>query len=152
MHGMKWRIGIVWIYNLDKKKMENIKLDLTKLTPVAEENRVKGNWYVVADDMGQNGRISQWYSGNSAISHVRGCEGVCWAFWFAIPPNLPGFPVQELSDKIELPLSEWSYSYNQDVILLHRKKRMFPTLVLPAGTIEERKKRLQDELEKLNSL
>jgi hypothetical protein len=129
--------------------MENFKLDLSKLTLVAEKDRVKGNWYVVADEMDRYGIICQWHSCDVALSHHNPeIEGDTWNYWFAIPPNLPGFPVQELPDIIKLPLSEWAYSYNQDAILLHRKKYV-ETLVLPAGTIEERKKRLQEELDKL---
>jgi hypothetical protein len=128
--------------------MEKFKLDLTKLTPVDEKDRVKGNWYVVCDDMIQDVTYyTRWHSRDSQML-ISGAIGASWSHWFAIPPNLPGFPVQELPDKIELPLSEWSYSYNQNVILLHRKKYV-ETLVLPAGTIDERKKRLQEELDKL---
>jgi hypothetical protein len=132
--------------------MENFKLDLSKLTPVAEADRVKGSWYLACDRIGiDTPAVLIFHSGRSNMG-VDGQPVAIWNHWFLIPPNLPGFPVQELPDEIKLPLSEWSYSYNQDVILLHRKKRMFPTLVLPAGSVEERKKRLQDELEKLNSL
>ena len=131
--------------------MENFKLDLSKLTPVDEKDRVQGNWYVVADNMVQNGRICQFLHRDIAMSQVSGLEGVGWEHWFAIPPNLPGFPVATTPDIITLPLSEWAYSYNNDVIVLHRKKYV-PTLVIPAGTVEERKKRLQEELDKLESL
>ena len=61
--------------------------------------------------------------------------------------NLQG---NTLPDIIKLPLSEWSYSYSDTHILLHRKPRMLSTLVIPACTIAERKKRLQEELDKLN--
>lgn len=125
--------------------MENYKLDLRKLTPVAEKDRVKGNWYVVVDDVMHRGRIFQWSHEDVSTT------GTCWKHWFLIPPNLPGFPDATLPDQIRLPLSEWAYSYNQDVIVLHRKKYI-PTMVFPACTVEERKKRLQEELDKLDSL
>lgn len=130
--------------------MENFKLDLTKLTPVPEKDRVKGNWYLCTDVVSDNYPIiKRWHSGNHAMdSNSDNKDSFSWIHWFAIPSNLPGFPKAELPDKIVLPLSEWAYSYNQDVIVLHRKKYV-ETLVLPAGTIEERKKRLQEELEKL---
>ena len=127
--------------------MENFKLDLSKLTPVAEKDRVKGNWYVVADRMEQVGYIRQWQEWDRCI-HIDGRAGCSWNHWFAIPPNLPGFPDATLPDQIRLPLSEWAYSYNQDVIVLHRRKYV-PTMVFPACTIAERKKRLQEELDKL---
>lgn len=129
--------------------MENFKLDLTKLTPVAEDDRVTGNWYVVANKLSHLGVISQWHCSNSRIDPADGGMGLAYKYWFAIPPNLPGFPKAELPDQIRLPLSEWAYSYNEEVILLHRRKYA-PTLVLPAGTVDERRKRLQEELEKLN--
>ena len=133
--------------------MENFKLDLSKLTPVAESDRVKGNWYVVADYIGNVNTFSirRYHSGNKDMNQG-GSDCAYYIHWFAIPPNLPGFPVQELPDIIKLPLSEWSYSYSDTHILLHRKPRTVGTLVLPAGTIEERKKRLQEELDKLGSL
>ena len=129
--------------------MENFKLDLSKLTPVAEKDRVQGNWYVVANKLSLLGVISQWHCSNSRIDPADGGMGLAYKYWFAIPPNLPGFPVATTPDIITLPLSEWAYSYNSDVIVLHRKKYV-STLVIPAGTVDERRKRLQEELEKLN--
>ena len=130
--------------------MENFKLDLSKLTPVDEKDRVKGNWYVVADDKEgfKASGITQYHSSNRGMDLNGGQSWSDWKYWFAIPPNLPGFPVATTPDIITLPLSEWAYSYNSDVIVLHRKKYV-PTLVIPAGTVEERKKRLQEELDKL---
>jgi hypothetical protein len=128
--------------------MENFKLDLAKLTPVAEKDRVQGNWYVVADGMGEHGRISQWYSGNLAMSHVRGYEGASWAFWFAIPPNLPGFPVQELPERINLSRREWALAYSDELIMISRKPKL-PSLSIPEQTESERRDWLQAELDKL---
>ena len=128
--------------------MENFKLDLSKLTPIPEEYRVKGNWYVVADDIDSNELFMARWNIGSHILTKSGLLREIWPLWFAIPPNLPGFPSATTPDIITLPLSEWAYSYNNDVIVLHRKKYV-PTLVIPAGTVEERKKRLQEELDKL---
>lgn len=146
---LKWRTEIVWNSNLFN--MENFKLDLSKLTPVPEAERVKGNWYVVADE--NEGfiapAITQYHSDNCGMDIDGDKTWVEWAFWFAIPADLPGFPKAELPDKITLPLKDWSCSYNSDVILLHRKPEMVKTLVLPAGTKEQRRNRLLEELEKL---
>ena len=133
--------------------MENFKLDLSKLTPVDEKDRVKGNWYVVADSSNGSkiGAIIQYHSSSRGMDLNGEQSWSDWKHWFASPPNLPGFPDATLPDQIRLPLSEWAYSYNQDVIVLHRKKYV-PTLVIPACTIEERKRRLQEELDKLDRL
>lgn len=145
--------------------MENFKLDLTKLTPVAEKDRVKGNWYVVADGMGEGSYpvwINRWHSGDYAM-RVDGKIFNSWSHWFAIPPNLPGFPVAELPDEIEFKEGEWEYySDNQrkwrDIsgltlisqIKFRRIKPKLPSLSIPEQTASERREWLQKELEKLN--
>ena len=126
------------------KNMDNFKLDLTQLTPVEEKDRVKGNYYVAADDFSEHGTIRQWLSGNHSM-HWRGGNGSEWALWFAIPPGLPGFPVAELPDEIKLPLNEWSYSYSNTHIVLHRTKRM-PSLTIPSGTRAEQLAKLKEIL------
>jgi hypothetical protein len=140
--------------------MENFKLDLTKLTPVAEADRVKGNWYVVSDEMDIYGFICQWHSKNNDIGCYGGI-GAKWKYWFLIPPNLPGFPVQELPDEFELKLDDWEFITNGDWtplatvshkndIKFRRIKPKLPSLSIPEQTESERREWLQAELEKLN--
>ena len=114
---------------------QTFKLDLSKLTPVEEADRVKGNWYLVADSSDGAIIITPYHSGSSEMAN-NGERGIRWNCWFAIPPNLPGFPQSNLPDLIKLPLNEWSYSYSNTHIVLHRTKRM-PSLTIPSGTKAE---------------
>ena len=116
--------------------MEQFKLDLTQLEYVREENRIKGNWYVAVDNMETHTPwIVQWHS-NDRSMNAWGGQSVKFNFWFEIPPNLPGFPESHLPDLIKLPLNEWSYSYSDSHIVLHKTKRMQP-ITIPSGTKAE---------------
>lgn len=116
--------------------MDNFKLDLTKLTPVEEKDRVKGNWYFVSDDMTLDiVYCTRFHSGKNQML-TSGIIGASWVNWFLIPPSLPGFPKSDLPELIKLPLNEWSYSYSDTHIVLHRTKRM-PSLTIPSGTRAE---------------
>lgn len=145
--------------------MENFKLDLSKLTPVAEKDRVKGNWYVVADDKEgfKAPGITQYHSSNRGMDLNGEQSWAEWKHWFAIPPNLPGFPVAELPDEFELNVKDWQYktdtmydwlnlekaTFDGERIIKHRRKPNLPELTIPEQTASERKKWLQRELEKL---
>jgi hypothetical protein len=69
-----------------------------------------------------------------------------WTYWFALPESM--FPIQELPDQIKLDLNEWSYSYSNSVILLHRKK-IRPELTIPSGTKSEQIEMLEKKLAEL---
>jgi len=136
--------------------MDNFKLDLTQLTPVAEADRIKWNWYVVADNLDQYGGISQWHSGRNRISPNDGDEGIKYDFWFAIPPGLPGFPKAELPDEFEITPDEWEYSDNlgnYHTVKIGSKFRRIkpnPKITIPSGTVQEQieaVKKLLAELE-----
>lgn len=117
--------------------MENFKLDLSKLTPVAEKDRIKGNWYVVADNLNQYGGISQWHSGRNRISPSDGDgdAGIEYDFWFAIPPNLPGFPKAELPDEMEFMDIEWHVNPTSNSMIMKRiKNPNYPEFTIPSGT------------------
>jgi hypothetical protein len=126
-----------------------ITLDKKTLTYVREEDRIKGNWYIVLDKIASSTPwIVQWHSFDRSMDSW-GTESVKFNFWFEIPPNLPGFPESGLPDLIKLPLNEWSYSYSDTHIVLHRTKRM-PSLTIPSGTKAEQieaVKKLLAELE-----
>ena len=130
--------------------METFKLDLSKLTPVAEDDRVKGNWYVVADEMdNESPIITQFYSGNNGMMY--GEKSVTWNYWFAIPPGLPGFPQAELPDEFELKRGEREYIETKTGWMVRKVIPKLPQLSIPSGTKSEQVaelKRLLEELEK----
>jgi hypothetical protein len=144
--------------------MEKFKLDLTKLTPVAEKDRVRGSWYVVADYMGDGNTCSirRYHSGNKDMVQD-GRDSNHYRHWFAIPPNLPGFPVQELPDEFELKAGEWEYesaiyrkfvdvarfSAHKGFMRFRRIKPKLPSLSIPEQTESERREWLIKELERL---
>lgn len=114
--------------------MENFKLDLTQLTPVAEKDRVRGNWYVVADLIREEyPRLEQYHESNKDFSD---CP---WKHWFAIPSNLPGFQTAELPDEFELKAGEWLDASGFTVPYSQKFKRKppLPELTIPSGTLEE---------------
>jgi hypothetical protein len=120
---------------LNQNNME-ITLDKTKLSYVRRQDRIQGNWYIVlADVKSSTPWIVQWHSGDRSMD-AWGTESVKFNFWFEIPPNLPGFPQSDLPDLIKLPLNEWSYSYSDTHIVLHKTKRL-PSLTIPSGTKAE---------------
>lgn len=129
--------------------METFKLDLSKLTPVPEADRVKGNWYVVANRMDSFPIILQCgdYNNQSLAS------GIHWKFWFAIPPGLPGFPVVELPDEIEFDLRTWDIETPRLLtIKLSRKvKTKLPEISIPSGTKSEQVAELRKILEELEN-
>lgn len=133
--------------------MEKFKLDLTQLTSIAEADRIKGNWYVVADDIRQYGVIHQWNCENNVI-HWTGGVGSNWSHWLQIPPNLPGFPKAELPDMLVLKEEEWEYyntwtsCWEKSKGAKYRRIKHLPELTIPPGTkseqIEAVKKILQE--------
>jgi hypothetical protein len=137
----------------DKIIMEHFKLDLTQLTPVEEKDRVKGNWYFVCDDLRGNPRIEQYGKDSEDFS------GCYWRHWLQIPPGLPGFPVAELPDEIELKWSEWEVQefINPDYRKLHmdvkfkRIKPTLPELTIPSGTRAEQIEGVKKLLAKLET-
>lgn len=131
--------------------MNNFKLDLTQLTPVEEKDRIKGNYYVAADDLSEHGTIRQWLSGNHSI-HWRGGGGTEWKLWFLIPPGLPGFPKAELLDEFELKEGNWEYSNRSGefhvvpINSIFRRINKLPTLTIPSGTRAEQLAKLKEYL------
>jgi hypothetical protein len=69
-----------------------------------------------------------------------------WIFWFNLPESM--LPVRELPDQIKLDLNDWSYSYSNSVILLHRKK-IRPELTIPSGSKSEQIAELEKILAEL---
>jgi hypothetical protein len=135
--------------------MENFKLDLTQLTPVEEADRIKGNWYVVADNLNERGTIRQWHSGNYSMEYYYGSTEL-HKYWFLIPPGLPGFPVAELPDVFVLNKGEWEYTDKSGKFIvvpvnsIFRKIKHLPELTIPSGTKAEQieaVKKLLNELE-----
>lgn len=138
--------------------MENFKLDLTQLTPVAEADRIKWNWYVVANITDSNPWIVQWGENDLDIDSLE------WNFWFAIPPNLPGFPKSELPDEFELKQGEHEYysEYHErwmhisaltgsNNITFRRTKPTLPELTIPSGTKSEQIEAVKKILEELET-
>jgi hypothetical protein len=73
-----------------------------------------------------------------------------WTYWFALPESM--LPVREvIPDQIKLDLNDWSYSYSNSVILLHRKK-IRPELTIPSGTKSEQIEMLEKKLAELKQL
>lgn len=139
--------------------MENFKLDLTQLTPVAEADRIKGNWYVVADYLNDDTPpILQFKERNLDTS------GSIWEYWLQIPPNLPGFPKSELPDEFELKQGEHEYysEYRErwmhisamtgtNNITFRRTKPTLPELTIPSGTKSEQIEAVRKILEELET-
>lgn len=133
--------------------MEQFKLDLSKLTPVAEANRIMGNYYIACDDIEtKQPVITRWHSGNNQIFDGR--KGVYWKHWLQIPPGLPGFPVAELPDEFELKKGEWldasgiMLAYNQT---FKRKPVALPEISIPSGTKSEQIEAVKKILEQLET-
>ena len=138
--------------------MELFKLDLTQLTRVEEKDRVKGNWYVVADNtVLSTPWIVQWHSKDRSMDDL-GRQSVKFKFWLQIPPGLPGFPVAELPDEFDIKAGEWEFKpYGYGTISLNivsgvyrRIKPTLPKLTIPSGTRAEQieaVKKLLAELE-----
>jgi hypothetical protein len=113
----------------------------SELQIVPVEQRVPGRVYGVADTMGGFLKLVKIFGiGSDDIG------GTYWRYWFALPESM--FPVRELPDQIKLDLNEWSYSYSNSVILLHRKK-IRPELTIPSGTKSEQIEMLEKKLAEL---
>jgi hypothetical protein len=113
----------------------------SELTQVPVEQRVPGRIYGVAD--GLNGELHRM------AFHKKGhydTADASWTYWFALPESM--LPVRELPDQIKLDLNDWSYSYSNSVILLHRKK-IRPELTIPSGTKSEQIAELEKILAEL---
>lgn len=122
---------------LNQNNME-FKLDKTKLIYVRQQDRVKGNWYVVLEDVKSSSPwIVQWHSNDRSMDSW-GTESVKFNFWFEIPPNLPGFPVAELPDAFELDDLEWDVKTTPNSTIIERiKNPNYPELTIPSGTKAE---------------
>lgn len=142
---------------LNHINMDNFKLDITQLTPVEEKDRVKGNWYVAVEDLKTSTPwISQWHSIDRCMNALQE-PSVRFKHWFLIPPNLPGFPVAELPDEINLKGDEWEFEYPNGNFAKIRSgvkaRRITPTLpqlTIPSGTRAEQieaVKKLLNELQ-----
>lgn len=153
--------------------MDNFKLDLTQLTPVEEKDRVKGNWYLVADRLGDYGTMVQHHSGDAAMDYTDGSLHCNWGLWFLIPPNLPGFPVAELptmpvvGKEYEFDLGDIItegiltgfefYSEGDDIkfiaekINLIRPIQSLPSFTIPSGTKAEQIEGVKKILEELET-
>jgi hypothetical protein len=126
-----WRGGmqIVGVMRKEKVNWRIIKMiQKSELQQVPVEQRVPGRVYGVADRL--EGELQ------TMAFHKDGyydTADASWNLWFAIPESM--FPVRELPDQIKLDLNDWSYSYSDSVILLHRKKirpeSMLPVQELP---------------------
>lgn len=138
--------------------MENFKLDLTQLTPVAEADRIKGNWYVVCDHIDHPCSLSirRWHSQKYDMNQGGGCS-TYFVYWFAIPPNLPGFPKSELPDKFELKVGEWEYyntytrCWEKSTGAIYRRIKHLPKLTIPSGTKSEQIEAVRKILEELET-
>ena len=113
----------------------------SELQIVPVEQRVPGRVYGVSDSLDEKLlRVAIFKSDNKSMVLNT------WKYWFAIPESM--LPVQELPDQIKLDLNEWSYSYSNSVILLHRKKTL-PELTIPSGTKSEQIAELEKILAEL---
>jgi hypothetical protein len=113
----------------------------SELTQVPVEQRVPGRVYGVADYLdGELMAVSIFKNDSYDI------DGLIWKYWFALPESM--LPVRELPDQIKLDLNDWSYSYSDSVILLHRKKKR-PELTIPSGTKSEQIEMLEKKLAEL---
>lgn len=138
------------------------KIDLSKLALVELKDRVKGNWYVVANFIDDNSTVAirRWYSDNTAMLQNGNQDSCAWSKWFEIPPNLPGFPKAELPDELILKGDEWEYMYptgdyvkiSSGIKARRIKEKTAETLILPPSSLEDRKSRLEAELLKVKSL
>jgi hypothetical protein len=133
---------------------QSFKLDLTQLTPVEEKDRVKGNYYVAADNIDPTCTFSirRWHSQKYDMNQGGECS-LPFANWLAIPPNLPGFPVAELPDELELKWSEWEIKefINPQFLKLKmdikfRRIKHLPELTIPSGTRAEQVAKLKELL------
>jgi hypothetical protein len=112
----------------------------SKLQIVPVEQRVPGRVYGVADTL--DGGLLH------VDIHKNKNEGYWahWIFWFVLPESM--LPIQELPDQIKLDLNDWSYSYSNSVILLHRKK-IRPELKIQSGSKQEQIAELEKILAEL---
>jgi hypothetical protein len=116
----------------------------SELQQVPVEQRVQGRIYGVADSL-DNELLRVAIFDNGCMSRY----GEHLKYWFTLPESM--LPVREVSnhpDHIRLDLNEWSYSYSDSHILLHRKKTR-PELTIPSGTKSEQIKALELLLEEL---
>jgi hypothetical protein len=113
----------------------------SELQQVPVEQRIPGRVYGVADRL--EGELQ------TMAFHKEGyydTADASWNLWFALPESM--IPVRELPDQIKLDLNDWSYSYSNSVILLHRKK-IRPELTIPSGTKSEQIEMLEKKLAEL---
>ena len=93
-----------------------------------------------------------------------GCS-TYFVYWFAIPPNLPGFPKSELPDVFELKQGEHEYysEYHErwmhisamtgtNNITFRRTKPTLPELTIPSGTKSEQIEAVKKILEELETM
>jgi len=113
----------------------------SELQIVPVEQRVPGMVYGVGDDLDGDLRATSIFKNDNYDIH-----GMPWTLWFALPESI--LPVRELPDQIKLDLNDWSYSYSNSVILLHRKK-IRPELTIPSGTKSEQIEMLEKKLAEL---
>ena len=126
--------------------MEQFKLDLTQLTPVEEKDRVKGAWYVLCYqiDLTCDCSLRRWHSKKYDMNQGGECS-TYFVNWFAIPPNLPGFPKAELPDEFQINDSEWEFkpdgceTFSSSIMggTYRRTKPALPELTIPSGTKSE---------------
>ena len=114
----------------------------SELTQVPVEQRVPGRVYGVSDSLDEKlVRVAIFKSDNKSMVLNT------WKYWFALPESM--LPVREvIPDQIKLDLNDWSYSYSNSVILLHRKKTR-PELTIPSGTKSEQIEMLEKKLAEL---
>jgi hypothetical protein len=126
--------------------LEKVKTMIQKseLQQVPVEQRVPGMIYGASDDLEGTIHFMVLFGWESKDS-----MGTKWKYWFALPESM--LPVREVSnhpDHIRLDLNEWSYSYSDSHILLHRKKTR-PELTIPSGTKQEQIEALESLLNEL---
>jgi len=132
-------VGVMRKGNLNWRIIKMIQK--SELTQVPVEQRVPGRVYGVSDSL--EGDLAQF---KIFLRDSLDDNGVDWKYWFALPESM--FPVRELPDQIKLDLNDWSYSYSDSVILLHRKK-IRPELTIPSGTKSEQIEMLEKKLAEL---
>jgi hypothetical protein len=140
-----WRGGMPTAEVMRKEKVNwrIIKMiQKSELTQVPVEQRVPGRVYGVSDSLDEKlVRVAIFKSDNKSMVLNT------WKYWFALPESM--LPVREvIPDQIKLDLNDWSYSYSNSVILLHRKKTR-PELTIPSGTKSEQIEMLEKKLAEL---
>jgi len=117
----------------------------SELKQVPVEQRVPGRLYGVSDTL--DGELLHFTIHKNKNEGYWAKYWANWQYWFELPESM--LPVREvIPDQIILDLNEWSYSYSDSVILLHRKK-IRPEITIPSGSKSEQIEQLEKILAEL---